>query len=358
MFGNVRSREGKILSLLSRLSFDYKSVMKTSCALGLVALSTLIAGLAPAYSQTPQTNTVVVTGEELPSAYGAPPGVSRTRFSPSVTAYVLPPWCFYTGAIWQSDISGSPPFHQFTQEVEMGLPGRFGVAGELTWQRFNGGGDTRSISLEARYALADWNKIPLNPTLFLEYKFGTGRIIKPEGGEEEEDMDEPARVLMRKQKIGTHFHAAQDEGDDMEEEHKDLPDAAEFRLLLAQDFGEHVEWAMNWFFEQEVGGDRGREWGFAQSAVVPLTKNERLKAGIEMKYTNFTDKDTRDDASHSFVVGPTVAWKPSKSTRIDFSALFGVTEDAPDMQAFVVFSWLLGNPGNSEAEAPASTRNR
>jgi hypothetical protein len=336
----------------------------------IVALFAALAVTLPAVAQTPQTQTVVVTGEEIPSAYGAPPGISRTRFSPSVTAYVLPPWCFYFGSIWQGDISGKPPFHQFTQEVEMGLPGRFGLAGELNFQRFGGGGDLRSIAIEGRYALADWNKIPLNPTLFLEYKFGTGGIIRGEGGEEgkEEEMDDLSRALVTKQKITTRLRPTGvkgDEGDkgdkeeeDDEEEGMRQPDAVEFRLLLAQDFGEHVEWALNGFVEQEVMGDRGREWGFAQSAVVPLTRNERLKAGVEMQYKNFTDKDTRDDPTHSFVIGPTVAWKPSKSTRIDVSALFGVTEDSPDLQAFVVFSWLLGNPGNGEAEAPVSTRNR
>ncbi len=46
-------------------------------------------------------------------------------------------------------------------------------------------------SLEARWAIADSNKIPLNPTLFAEYKFGVGTIrheeVKPPpggGGEE------------------------------------------------------------------------------------------------------------------------------------------------------------------------------
>lgn len=144
----------------------YKSVMKAVRLLPGV-LGALGAVALPLAAQTPQTPPVVVTGEELPSAYGAPPGISRTRFSPSVTAYVLPPWCFYYGSIWQGDISGEPPFHQFTQEVEMGLSGRFGLAAETTFQRFNGGGDLRSISLEARYALADWNKIPLNQLFLL-----------------------------------------------------------------------------------------------------------------------------------------------------------------------------------------------
>ena len=35
------------------------------------------------------------------------------------------------------------------------------------------------------------------------------------------------------------------------------------------DFGGRVEWAMNWFFEKENTGDRGREWGFSQAADDP-----------------------------------------------------------------------------------------
>jgi hypothetical protein len=137
----------------------------------------------------------------------------------------------------------------------------------------------------------------------------------------------------------------------------------EVRLLLAQDFGEHLEWALNAFFEQEVGGDRGREIGFAQSILVPIIlPKERLKIGAEMQFTAFTDAGIREadePASYRCVIGPTVAWKPSKNTRVDVSALFGVTDDSPRASVFVVFSMLFGPGGEPEqAEAPASTRNR
>jgi hypothetical protein len=293
----------------------------------------------PLQGQT-ATDEIVVQGEEIPSAYGAPPGISRTRFSPLLTAYVLPPYTFFFGSIYQGDFfRHDPPDHLFTQEVEVGLPYRLGVAVESQFERFNGGGGPSAASIEARYALADYNKIPLNPTIFAEWKFGTGPIRHEEakppgeegGGEAEEEEGGPP----------------------------EKPDAYEIRLLLAQDFGEQVEWAFNAFFEQEIQGDRGREWGFAQSAVTPiLLPNERLKVGVEMQYKNFTMAATRDDPVHSFVVGPTIAWKPSRSTRIDVSPLFGVTDDSPRASVFAVFSWLLG-PGESEgAEAPASTRNR
>ncbi len=286
--------------------------------------------------QTAASENVVVTGDDVTSAYGAPGGFSRARFAPTTSAYVLPPWTFYFGTIYEGDaFRHGPPDHLFTEEVEMGLPHRFGLAAETRIERFDGGGGLSTVSIEGRYALADWNKIPLNPTLFAEYKFGVGTIRHEEGpppppGEEEEESGPPK-----------------------------VPDAYEFRLLLAQDFGDRIEWAMNWFFEKENTGDRGREWGFAQSASIPvLLERERLKVGVEMEYKNFTVKDTRGDPMHSFVIGPTVAFRSSRNTRFDISTLFGCTEDSPRVQVFAVFSFLLGPGTEQGAEAPVSTRNR
>ena len=281
---------------------------------------------------------VVVTGEEVPRAYGAPPAFSRSRFSNLTNAYVLPPWAVYTGLIYQGDaLHFNRPDHMFTQEVEVGLPCRFGVAVENSIETFRGNSQERSFSIEARYALADWNKIPLNPTLFAEWKFGLGDILHDEG---------PPAPL------------AKGEAQDFIDERNPLPDAFELRLLLSQDFSEEVEWALNAFFEQEVTGDRGREYGFAQSVTIPiLLPEERLKAGLEMQLTLFTDKGIRDMPSSRFVIGPTIAWKPTRNTRIDVSPLFGLTSDSPRASVFVVFSMLFGG-GSHEAEAPASTRNR
>src|SRR5207248_293127 len=126
-----------------------------------------------ARAQSTVEQEVVVIGEEVPSAYGAPPGFSRSRFSNITQAYVLPPWAFFFGEIYEGQgFRHGPPDHLFAQEIEMGLPYRFGIAGEAKFEQFNGGGGAETVSLEARWALADWNKIPLNPTLFAEYKLG------------------------------------------------------------------------------------------------------------------------------------------------------------------------------------------
>jgi hypothetical protein len=334
--------------------------MQTTAGLAAVICSAFlcsIGGIGTIGAQSAVEEQIVVTGEEVPSAYGAPPGFSRSRFSNLTNAYVLPPGGVYAGIIYEGNaFRHGPPDHLFTEEVEVGLPYRFGLAFELGQERFNGDFQNKSFSIEARYALADWNKIPLNPTLFAEYKLGTGRVLHEERPPEEE----MAREEMAR---GRHLNLEPfDEETGMEEEGKPpkMPHAYEFRLLLAEDFGERIEWAMNWFFEQETSGDRGREWGFAQSAVIPIwLEHERLKAGVEMQYLNFTDKDTRGDPTHSFVAGPTLAWKPSANTRLDVSPLFGCTDDSPRVQMFVVFSMVFGPGGAPEgAEAPASTRNR
>src|SRR5207302_9085544 len=169
---------------------------------------------------------------------------------PIVNAYVLPPWAVYAGIIYQGDaLKFNRPDHMFTQEIEVGLPARFGVAIENSVEGFRGRWQDRSFSVEARYAFADWDKIPLNPTIFAEYKFGLGSILHDEGAP-------------------TPAHKFGPGGFDKGEE---TPDAYEFRLLLSEDFFDKIEWALNAFFEQELApGDRGREWGIAQRVVTPI----------------------------------------------------------------------------------------
>jgi hypothetical protein len=126
----------------------------------LIACASLISSAATqaALGQAATEQPIVVTGEEEPSAYGAPPAFSRSRFSNTTQAYVLPPWAFFFGELFEGQgFRHGPPDYLFTQEIEMGLPYRFGVAAEAQFERFNGGGSARSVSLEARWALADWN---------------------------------------------------------------------------------------------------------------------------------------------------------------------------------------------------------
>src|SRR5438105_14916771 len=200
------------IHFLRQTLLHYALLIAGACFLG-PALNDSLRG------QTPTTEEpIVITGEEVPSAYGAPPGLSRSRFSNTVNAYVLPPWSFFFGELFEGQgFRHGPPDYLFTQEVEMGLPYRFNIAAESQFERFNGAGGAQTVSLEASWALADCNKIPLTSTVFAEYKFGVGTIRHEEvpppaaGGEEEESG--PPKV----------------------------PDAYEVRLLLAQEFFGRLE---------------------------------------------------------------------------------------------------------------------
>jgi hypothetical protein len=326
----------------------------------------LLGLISLARAQTANSSHVEVTAEPLPSAYGAPTSFSQSRFSPITNAYVLPPGAMYASFIYEDDVVHfRRPDHDFTIETEFGLPYRINVAMETDIEHYGteDGTQLKSFSLEARYAFADWDKIFLNPTIFAEYKFGGGRILHDEGAP-------------------TPGHKFGPGGFDTSQE---VPDAGEMRLLLSEDFFDKIEWAMNIFFEQEMEGDRGREWGIAQSVVTPIHlfhesssapsgKNveirnvegvssivEELKVGIESQFRSFSDKGSRGTPYNSFVIGPTLAWRPGHNMRFDISPLFGVNHKSPVMELFVVFSYYFGggSPGaEAGGEAPASTRNR
>ena len=93
-----------------------------------------------------KSGAVVVTGEEVPSTkrLRRAPEVFACRFSNAVNAYVLPPWAFFFGELFEGQgFRHGPPDYLFTQEIEMGLPFRFNVAAEAQFERFNGGGGAR-----------------------------------------------------------------------------------------------------------------------------------------------------------------------------------------------------------------------
>jgi hypothetical protein len=69
----------------------------------------------------------------------------------------------------------------FRQEIEMGLPARFTVGVQNQVEHFAGDTRDRSLTLEARYALANWNKLPLNPTISAEYRFGLSNTSQDSG---------------------------------------------------------------------------------------------------------------------------------------------------------------------------------
>ena len=280
-----------------------------------IVLGVLLAGATLANAQETENGQVVVEAEagEIPSAYGAPPDLSHGRISTLTKSYVLSPFSFELESGYEGDIfRHGLPVQLFRQEIEMGLPTRFTVGVQNQVEHFSGDTFERSVTLEARYALANWNKLPLNPTVSLEYRFGLDNSV---------------------------------------------PDGGEVALLLSHDFPHLVEWAMNIFVDREFGGGESVSGGFAQSVEVPvLLPEEKLEVGLEMQYRSGGETIEPERTIKGLVIGPTLAWRPTRSVRFDLSPLFGCSDHTPALQMFAVFSFSFGGTAEGETETPASAR--
>jgi hypothetical protein len=283
------------------------------CISARVAVAILL--VAGAAGQEMENRQVVVRAgaEELPSAYGAPPDLSHGRISTLTKSYVLSPFSIeleagYEGSIFRHGL----PAQLFRQEIEMGLPVRFTVGVQNQIEHFAGETRDRSFSLEARYALANWNKLLLNPAISAEYRFGLSNVAR---------------------------------------------DSGELALLISHDFPHLIEWAMNIFVDREFGGKDSTNAGFAQSVEVPvLLPEEKLEVGLEMEYRSGGETIGLERKTQGLAIGPTLAWRPTKDARFDLSPLFGCSDHTPAVQVFAVFSFSFGGPGGGDVESPASTR--
>jgi len=255
---------------------------------------------------------VQADADELPSAYGAPPDVSHGRISTLTKSYVISPFSFefenaYSGAIFRHGV----PAHLFNSEIEMGLPARFTVGVQNQVEHFAGGTAERSFTLEARYALANWNKLPFNPAISAEYRFGL---------------------------------------------RSGVDDSGEVALLVSRDFRHNIEWAANLFVEREFGGRQSTAGGVAQSLEIPVLPEEKLEVGAEMQYRSGGNEIGAGKTAKGLQIGPTLAWRPTQDLRFDLSPLIGCSKHAPALQVFAVFSWSFGRRAAGEAELPPSSR--
>jgi hypothetical protein len=282
---------------------------------------------SPTYQLPPVTVPGQPESQELVGPYQQPRWSTRGRFSTDTEVYVIPPGLFFVDLDYQVTIPRhGESVHLFTQEFEVGLPYRFQLAYENNIEVRGGHTQVTLQNIEVRYALADWGVIPLNPTLFAEYKLGVGKDY-----ERQKDEDDPV---------------------------PHIPDAFEVRLLLGEQFGRRFQWALNLFHEQQLGGEREWESGFSQTLTYAI-RDEYLKTGLEMQFIRRTDEESRAHPTYEFTIGPNFTWKPSPRTRLDLATLFGTTPDSPRAKIFAVFSFFFG-VGHEEAEAaaPVSTRNR
>jgi hypothetical protein len=184
--------------------------------------------------------------------------------------------------------------HQF--EIEFGLPYHFqldlyavanqtGPKGEYAFNE---------QKVELRWAVADWNKIPGNPTFYLEWN-----------------------------------------------PRSNLPPHVEGKLLLGGGLGSGWHWGSNLVFEHEAGGlqENSKEWTTGFSRVVRDTK---FSAGVETKLAFVSAKDLsskRLPSDKEFGIGPSIQWRPLPPMHLDFATLIGTNDAAPRALMFVVLGW-------------------
>jgi hypothetical protein len=300
-------------------------------ALGLPLLAEVVAA-QQAEQLAPQEVEGRPYGEELIGPYAQPRWSARGRFSSDTDVYVLPPYSFYIDLDYDGTVlRHGKPDHLFTQEYELGLPYRFQLAWEFYEEAINGHREIPFTLIEARYALADWGKIPFNPTFLGEYKWGTGRNYigqetdRGDGGDSEE-ASAPTRIS----------------------------NSYELRLLLGQEIAKKIEFAANIFIEQETSKDREREIGFSTAWSYAL-RGEGLKIGLETRYSNESQPGQRHLAKNIVQLGPAFAFKPTPHTRLDIAPLAGIGHDSPYLETFLIFSIDFGTGETNEVEEPASS---
>lgn len=203
--------------------------------------------------------------------------------------------------------------HLFEEEVEVGLPYRTQLDLYENWIADNHGHMRHhDVASELRWAPADWGKIPLNPTLYGEWSF----VDKSQG-----------------------------------------PDVFELRLLLGEDLAPRWHWGLNGAWEQETGGGRHTELAWDQGVSYTVL-DQRLDAGVEMVFRHETDAGSRSQPQISFLLGPSLQWRPWKISHLDLVPLFGVTGASPRAEVYLIFGFDFwpGESGRPSHYAPVPLR--
>ena len=231
--------------------------------------------------------------EERVGSYAQPRWTTHRRF-PRTRIYVVPAGKVESEYWLRLDVprDHGPTEVQNFYEFEFGLPHRVQFDLYLVSRSEGEGGATYLDQLfELRYALADWGKIPGNPTLYLEYAL----------------LDEAA-------------------------------DKIEAKLLLGDEITTGWHWGANLVYEGEVSGDEEHEYSVTGGLSRTLV-DEKLSLGAEAEVAFADVAGDRGDFSDSVYVGPSVQYRPLPNTHLNLAPLFGVTGDSNAIKAFLNFGW-------------------
>lgn len=244
--------------------------------------------------------------------YGQPDWSTRRLFS-ELRTYVIPKgqfefeyWLFLSlpsrkesHAADQAGVASPKDEVKQVYEAGMGLGHRLQLDLYQIYVKdgFDGNNALDATKLELRYALADWDRIWGNPTLYAEWEQAAA-------------------------------------GDD----------ALEFKLLLCGGISGRWRWASNFVWEEKTGGtrDRSLEWNtaFGFAAV-----DSRLTAGLEANLAEVSFlEDPNGDARHSGFeasAGPSLRLRPIPRAHLILTEFIGLTENASASKSAAIFGWEL-----------------
>ncbi|HEV8112135.1 MAG TPA: hypothetical protein VGR31_05120 [Planctomycetota bacterium] len=231
--------------------------------------------------------------EDLIGPYDQPAWTATRRF-PTTRVYVRPPGTFEFEYWKRLDVPKHGPAETVTQyEFELGLPGRFQLDMYLVANQEGNGGEAgfNEEKFEIRWALADWNKIWGNPTLYLEL-------------------------------------ASRDQE----------PDAVEAKLLFGGEISPGWHWGSNLVFEHETSGDMTNEHEIT-AGVSRVLQDERLSLGGEIKAALINTAEDRNEFEEELLVGPSLQFRPLRNVHLDLATLVGIGPDSPDFEGFFVLGY-------------------
>jgi hypothetical protein len=298
--------------------------------MGAVVIGGIVGPSALAGSESPDApsllEAVQVSGRPVPGEnkmmgpYHQPEWTARRRFV-LTSVYVQPEGqCEVEVGYDYASHTDGPATRILHQEIEIGLPRRFQLNLENTYQNFRDEiareKDWHEDGMAAvlRYAFADWGKLPLNPAASVGWKIKSGAA-----------------------------------------------DTAEFQLALADELSPNWHWGAALFYERQVGGLDFREHAIG-SGISYSVLNEKINLGAEAKYSRAVNESGLSHTQRRLAVGPSVQWRPSDRTHLDFVPMWGVTSSAPKLEVFVFFGFEFGD-GSDDGDdkpkvEPASLRSR
>jgi hypothetical protein len=242
------------------------------------------------YGEAPAT----LKEEERIGSYEQPRWTAARRF-PGTRIYVVPEGT----AEFEFWLRPTVPKDGATKtrslfELELGLPYRFQLDLYFRIESVSDGPSAVGESVELRYALADWNKIWGNPTLYAEW----------------------TRV-------------------------EDEPDSVEFKLLLGGEIAPRWPWGVNFSDELSTGGERANEIEFTGGVSYTLA-DSRFSVGAETEVGFVDTKDHRGNYDEKFFfVGPSFQYRPTEQFHIDVAPLAGIglAGDSPRFRAYLVIGY-------------------